>query len=327
MMKKYIKNTLVDIPPKLISIIKIFLIIVLVVIISFFVSNYIIDRKLERIHEDSKPKFSDGIMIGEESFESKNGSDTALIIIHGFTSSPSRFYHLRNKLASMESVPLDIHIPLLPYHGKSLQEFSRFNHSKIRTFVKDFLEEKRKGYKKIVLVAESYGSLIMLDILNEHPHLKPEKLIFSAPALYLKANNSKNRHALKWISPFMDYCTIPLLGCYQPYVVDKYTAKHAQHAKKHGVVFINPTRELFEIDSKLRGVFDRLTIPHVVILGEDDRTVGNKEVLSVCRKNSAFCSEKVYRGGHMVHWGPDANLYEQKILSEIQSLNPIELIK
>ena len=292
---------------------------ILILFLGLYIHNYFVDRQLERLHENSNLKTDVGIVEGEGNFEEKSDSDTAVIIIHGFTSSPSRFYHLRKKLSAHSKInPIDIYVPLLPYHGRSLEDFKEFDHSKIKKFVRIFLEKKRAAYKKIILIAESYGSLVLLDILKDHPHLKPEKLIFSSPALYLKANTPFNRKIMSVISPFMDYCTSAFLGCYKPYIVDKNTARHATHAKKHGVVFVNPTRKLFEIDNKMQIFFENLEISHEVILGGSDYTVGIKEIIHSCNNNKPHCSMSLYRGGHLVHWGPDAEKYENHILKCIE---------
>ena len=278
------------------------------------VYNYFADRLLETIHRSSKPFDTSGVVLGEGPIEIKRNGSTALIIIHGYTSSPSRFYHLINYLKS-DTPDVDIYAPLLPFHGKGLEEFKALNNEEIEKFVKAFLDQKEKEYKKLVVIGESYGALILADILQT-PNLYPDvKFIFSSPGFFLNCNSAWQRAQIFVASKFMDYCP----SCYGPYTTDEFSAVHARFAQKHGVVCFKSFAELLKMDQKASDALGRIKRPYTVIASKDDDVVDVTKIENVCAKNPNCTAFIFPDGGHFVHWGKYSEEYKEYLLKQLRN--------
>lgn len=278
----------------------------------FIIYNYFADRLLETIHRSSKPFDSYGVIIGEEAVEIKRGGDVALIIVHGYTSSPSRFHKFIEFLKT-DAKHVDIFAPLLPFHGKGLEEFKSFNNDEIEKFVKKFLDEKSKEYKKIVVIGESYGALVLADILQSTQYHNAT-IIFSSPGFFLQANTPMMRAKMYIASKVMDYCP----SCYGPYTTDEYSKVHARYAQKHGVVCFKSFLELLKLDTITSNALSHLQSPFTIIASRDDDVVDINKLENACKQNPKCTPFFVPDGGHFVHWGKYSEKYKAYLLKQLE---------
>jgi esterase/lipase len=281
----------------------------------FVVYHYFADRLLETIHKSSKPHDVSGAMIGEEAVEIKRGdAQAALIIIHGYTSSPSRFHHLITFLKS-SAVDVDIYAPLLPFHGRALEEFKSFNNDEIKKFVKAFLDTKAKEYKKLVVIGESYGAAVLADLLQTSGQYPNAKFIFSSPGIFLNCNTAMQRMQIFMASKFMDYCP----SCYGPYTTDQYSKIHARYAQKHGVVCFKSFGEMLKMDLIARQALTKIQNPYTIIASRDDDVVNIQALESTCAQNMHCTSFIFDDGGHFVHWGKYEENYKEYLLNALRN--------
>lgn len=294
---------------KIIKIVIVSLVAVIVMALSY---NYFADRLLETIHRSSKPFDSEGVIIGEEAVEIKRGGNVALIIVHGYTSSPSRFYKFIEFL-KVNAQHADIYAPLLPFHGKGLEEFKSFNNEEIEQFVKKFLDKKSKEYKKIVVIGESYGALVLADILqsSQYPNAT---IIFSSPGFFLQCNTPMMRAKMYIASKIMDYCP----SCYGPYTTDEYSKVHARYAQKHGVVCFKSFLELLKLDLVTSEALSHSQSPFTIIASKDDDVVDIKKLENACSQNPKCTPFFVPDGGHFVHWGKYSEEYKAYLLKQLE---------
>lgn len=284
-------------------------------IVIFYAYNYFADRMLETIHRSSKPHDASGVIIGEEAVEIKRAdAKTALVIIHGYTSSPSRFYHLLNFLKS-NATDVDIYVPLLPFHGRGLEDFKSFNNNEIKKFVTTLLDQKAKEYENLVVIGESYGALVLADILKEPGQYQNAKFIFSSPAFFLNCNSAIDRFQIFVASKFMDYCP----SCYGPYTTDEYSKAHARYAQKHGVVCFKSFGELLKLDIVASDALVRIQNPYTIIASRDDDVVSITKIENACAQNP-HCTAFIFTdGGHFVHWGKYAEDYKNYLIKALRS--------
>lgn len=294
-----------------------YLIFFITVIIALFkVTNYFGDRSLEAIHQASKPIGQNNIIVGEEAVEIKNGSKIALVIIHGYTSSPSRFYHLINYL-DKNKVPADIYAPLLPFHGRELSAYKSFDNEVIKRYIKDFLAEKSKEYEKLLIIGESYGAVLLVDIINSGNKYPNAEFIFSSPGFYMLESTSSNVSKAKILSWIMDYCPT----CYDPYLTDEYSAKHARYAQKHGVVCLHSMHQMMSKEQQVRDILPKFDAPHTMVSSLDDDVTDAPKVKEICEAN-LNCTPMFFEdGGHFVHWGKHAETYQRFILQTLKNMN------
>jgi pimeloyl-ACP methyl ester carboxylesterase len=199
---------------------------------------------------------------------------------------------------------------LLPFHGKGLEEFLVFDNNAIERFVKSFLDSKEKEYKKIVVIGESYGALVLANILKTPGLYKNAHFIFSSPGFFLLCNSPLQKIKIYIASKFMDYCP----SCYGPYTTDDYSKVHARFAQKHGVVCFKSFRQLLEMDSITRDELIKIQNPFTIIASRDDDVVDISKIEEACSKNPNCRPFFVADGGHFVHWGKYSEDYKRYLI-------------
>jgi len=103
---------------------------------------------------------------------------TALILFHGFASSPSVFRYLYPYLQSYDYVEA----PLLPGHGLSIQAFAHATAKDWLTYAQNIVQQRCQEYHHVDVLGLSLGGLIACYLAKEYPL---RQLFLLAPALSL----------------------------------------------------------------------------------------------------------------------------------------------
>ena len=108
-----------------------------------------------------------------------SGKERALLLLHGFSSSPAVYRYLIPQITHYDAIVC----PLLPGHGLSIEAFS---HSKaldwLSTAIKTY-EELIKEYKRVDVLGLSLGGLLACELSQRYTL---NHLFLLAPALQLK---------------------------------------------------------------------------------------------------------------------------------------------
>lgn len=121
------------------------------------------------------------------------GTEYALLALHGFSSSPAVYRYLLPKLEHYDSIVC----PILPGHGESIEAFSHSTAEDWISAANNSCDELFKTYKRVDVLGLSLGGLLACKLSQKYPI---NHLYLLAPALRLNMNINKNliiAHVLK----------------------------------------------------------------------------------------------------------------------------------
>lgn len=134
------------------------------------------------------------------------GNDQAILMIHGFTSTPNVFRQLAHRLSN--SMGWEIHVPLLPGHGLTPEQLDHATHEQWISFCENQLLELSTRFRNIHLVGLSMGGTLCAHLAVKNPNLIQSVTLLS-PAMFVRDFISRfllsivrflpNAILLKWI--------------------------------------------------------------------------------------------------------------------------------
>lgn len=101
------------------------------------------------------------------SIKFEGNSKNHLILIHGYTGSPTDFNGFPE--AIHKALGVTVSVPLLLGHGTSLDDLARFNYEHFFTQVETEVAQALEEGKKVFLGGYSFGGSIALDLAAKHP--------------------------------------------------------------------------------------------------------------------------------------------------------------
>ena len=111
------------------------------------------------------------------------GSNEAILMIHGFTSTPDSFRHLAHRLS--KELGWEIHVPLLPGHGLTYGHLDATSKESYFYFVENEFEILSQRFEKIHLVGLSMGAALCAHLAMKYSS-KVQSLVLFSPAMYLR---------------------------------------------------------------------------------------------------------------------------------------------
>jgi carboxylesterase len=107
------------------------------------------------------------MMSDSEPFEFVSaGADSAILCVHGFTSTP---YSMRGLGSYLASDSLSVYSILLPGHGTSPEDLEKTVWNDWRLAVEEKYGFLRQRYKRVFLCGQSLGSLLSLHLASYYP--------------------------------------------------------------------------------------------------------------------------------------------------------------
>lgn len=150
------------------------------------------------------------------------GRHRALLLLHGFSSSPAVFRAMLPELTMYDAVVC----PVLPGHGESIAAFSKVTAQDWISAAKDACHALFQEYEEVDVLGFSLGGLLALH-LSQHFNL--HRLFLLAPALFIERNVSLTLFAARVLKglgvkllhnyggnlhtnryPELTYCQLPL---------------------------------------------------------------------------------------------------------------------
>ncbi len=114
-----------------------------------------------------------------------NGSEEAVLCIHGFPATPHSFAYTAEKL---HAEGYDVYVPLLPGFGTSIDEFIETNFVQWYQWLSEYYKEICSQYKRVSIVGCSMGGALALKLAEEFsqdPHYNPNCVITIGAPVFL----------------------------------------------------------------------------------------------------------------------------------------------
>jgi carboxylesterase len=121
-------------------------------------------RAADRSVSARLPLGADGIVRGAEPFF-EGGHRRAALLLHGFGDTPQSLAHLARRLAD---AGWTVSVPLLPGHGRTLDEFSRTGAEDWLAHVRQAFEELSARHFPVVICGQSMGALLAIELAVDH---------------------------------------------------------------------------------------------------------------------------------------------------------------
>lgn len=275
----------------------------------------LLDLEAERVVSQLYSRDNNGIIKGLEPIVVNNHHKKALMIVHGFLESPANFSELISDIKN--KIPMDIYVPLLPYHGRNLEKSIPFDNKVIVHYIKSYIDMLSKKYQSVTIMGLSYGGSVLTAIASQEKLPKNVHLILYSPAIFLKSNTAFTRFEIRFYRLWRNYCNYPTLGCNFPsYESVDETAKPTLEAEKTLRYKVIPAvLQLYALDLQNRDRLSQLAIPFSLIVAEDDNRVFYEKLKNACDENKKFCHFYSFPSGrHIIHWGKNKKAFEALLI-------------
>lgn len=143
------------------------------------------------------PTRSDGIIIGAEGFILERPGAPAVLLLHGAGDTPQTLRYLADALNARG---FHVSAPLLPGHGRSVEDFARVTADDLSAAARAHYDELRQSHSWIGVIGLSMGGALAVQLAADHRDLAALGLI--APYLAMPARIDRAaRFAWMW-GPF-----------------------------------------------------------------------------------------------------------------------------
>ena len=149
--------------------------------ITTHINDFAWMKQGRQIHSCSQ---ADAMLLKTYKQRHSNTTGKALLMLHGFSSSPAVFRLMYTQLQEYDF----IYAPLLPGHGVTLQQFARTARNQWVHSAKQCFKEIYPSYQQIDVLGLSLGGLLACHLAQELP---VNRLVLLAPALALKTPLSR----------------------------------------------------------------------------------------------------------------------------------------
>lgn len=236
------------------------------------------------------------------------GSDTAVLMIHGIVGTPAHFKEL------LPLVPEEWSVCnlLLDGHGKGVREFGAASMAKWKEQVSVRLEELLATHRRVLIVAHSMGTLFAIRAAAQYPErvaglflLNPPMRVHLPPRTILAA--LKNAFGLvkpgdKTAMDMKHDCGVRL----SPYLW-QYLSWAAR--------FVELLREI----SSVRKLLPRVTVPALAFHSQKDELVSNRAWKEI-QGHPSLVSKRLPRSGHFRYEEQDLRLLRAELEKQIDAI-------
>lgn len=245
-------------------------------------------------------------MKGAEPFELSAPGDTAVMLIHGFTSSA---YSMRELGEKLQAADFNVKGILLPGHGTTPEDLEKTPWEEWYCAVESVYLNLTKNFKKIIVCGQSMGGCLAMYLASFYP---VNGVI--AIASGLKLSDKK-----LWMLPLVKYFIrfIPKLN--GPDVKNPEAKLREVH---YPVMPVRSVMQLQKFLIHLKSRMSAITAPAMFIHALDDHTFGyqNMEVLYNSVSSSVKKKITLYNSYHIATLDYDKAIVQNETIAFIRSL-------
>ena len=205
-----------------------------------------------------------GLIAGAEPIELRGSSDSAVLLLHGFGDTPQT---LRYVAVALHAAGFTVRVPLLPGHGRTVDEFDRSRAAEWISYARAEYESMLPSFRTVGLGGLSMGGAIAAIIAANAPRLPA--LVLLAP--YVEMPRSLAAAALLhrvW-GPF----TGQFKGASSRSIHDP--VERVQNVA-YGVTTAGAIRQLFGVTRVARKALPSIMAPTLIIQASQDNRVSRK---------------------------------------------------
>jgi carboxylesterase len=246
-------------------------------------------RRFEREVDGRLPRSHDGVVIGGGPVHLDAGT-RGVLLLHGFGDTPQS---MRALAGYLHTLGWTVRAPLLPGHGRTLEEFARSGASEWVSAAQRAYDDLRRRCPRTVLIGQSLGGALALIVARRDPALPAMVLI--APYLTMLPRVA-GLARWYWLAR---WATV--------YVRSRNEASiHDAHARAQSLgCGVTPVRLLPELRAVLRGAWDAapdVATPTLVIQSRHDNRIRAADAERAFHRLGAMPKELhwVEAGGHVL---------------------------
>jgi carboxylesterase len=152
-----------------------------VVLAAWWVVRGEIARRQERAFTRAHPLDDDGIIIGAEPIRLAGSRGSAVLLLHGYNDSPQSMALIA---AALHARGWTVHVPLLPGHGRRLQDWAKARAGEWEGAARAALAELHADHADVAVGGLSMGGALAFILAAEQPNVRA--VVGLAP--YLRAS-------------------------------------------------------------------------------------------------------------------------------------------
>ena len=193
-----------------------------------------------------------------------NGSDTAVLFVHGIVGTPDQFCDLLPLLPEDWSC---VNV-LLPGHGGSVGDFSHSSMAAWRSYVRQQVDELTATHRRVLLVGHSMGTLFCIDEALRQPEKICGLFLLACP-LYPRLTLSATAQSLQ-VAFGIQGCSEAMQAAY------KACSIHATWRLWEYIGWIPRYLELFRAAKQGRQQIGQLIVPTTAVQSGKDELVSHR---------------------------------------------------
>ena len=149
---------------------------VLIIMIYLWSSCLLFYREsTEELHADESKCFDPAC----RSIVIKQGSDRAVLMIHGYPTTPAMYSYAAER---MKEAGYDVYAPLIPTFGADWHDFQKTTFSSWYGWIEEYYAVLSKEYRKVFIIGTSMGGAMTLKLAENH---RPDAVVtVGAPVVY-----------------------------------------------------------------------------------------------------------------------------------------------
>ncbi|WP_332446034.1 alpha/beta hydrolase [Sphaerochaeta sp.] len=251
------------------------------------------DKRTEPLEVDESKTFCDDA----KSIIYQNHSDTAILLVHGFPSTPSIYYYSAKRFSE---AGMDVYAPLLPGFGTDPKAFVYTTFTQWFAYLCTYYEQLRIRYAKLYVLGTSMGGMMTLKLGQTYcsTDLAPDKLVtIAAPVVYNSIKEGIFTDARQYAARTLALFTPAIQA--RTIQGDPNGEDGSEYWIGYGGLFVRAGLSLVHAMKQVRRDLPKITCPLFSIHDVNDRTIPFKNLSIIEKENGSSAFTKL-----VTHMGP-----------------------